>query len=66
MSCHRNAGKNRPEIGLPAVIWLEPRLRVRVGDVELWAFQRGVTLEESRPTDNAYIAASMVASEPNV
>ena len=48
------------------MIWLEPRLRVRVGDVELWAFQRGVTLEESRPTDNAYIAASMVASEPNV
>jgi hypothetical protein len=48
----------RRQVGFPATI--RSKHRVREGDLDLWAYQRGVTLDFSRPgksTDNALIEA---------
>ena len=48
------------EIGLPAGIGVDQRTEFVSRDLDLWAYQRGVTLDFSRPgkpTDNAFIKA---------
>ena len=46
------------EVGLPAVIRVDQGSEFVSRDLDLWAYQRGVTLDFSRPgkpTDNAFI-----------
>ena len=46
------------EVGLPAVIRVDQGSEFVSRDLDLWAYQRGVTLDSSRPgkpTDNAFI-----------
>jgi putative transposase len=48
------------EVGLPATIRVDQGTEFVSRDLDLWAYQRGVTLDFSRPgkpTDNAYIEA---------
>ena len=54
------AGKGRREVGLPATIRVDQGTEFVSRDLDLWAYQRGVTLDFSRPgkpTDNAFIEA---------
>jgi putative transposase len=53
------AGKDK-EIGFPAAIRVDQGTEFVSRDLDLWAYQRGVTLHFSRPgkpTDNAFIEA---------
>ena len=48
------------EAGFPAAIWVDQGTEFVSRDLDLWAYQRGVTLDFSRPgkpTDNAFIEA---------
>jgi putative transposase len=48
------------EVGLPATIRVDQGTEFVSRDLDLWAYQRGVTLDFSRPgkpTDNAFIEA---------
>ena len=50
----------RREVGLPATIRVDQGTEFVSRDLDLWAYQRGVTLDFSRPgkpTDNAFIEA---------
>jgi putative transposase len=51
------------EVGFPATIRVDQGTEFVSRDLDLWAYQRGVTLDFSRPgkpTDNAFIEAFMV------
>ena len=57
------------EVGLPMTIRVDLGTEFVSRDLDLWAYQRGVTLDFSRPgkpTDNAFIEGSTAASELNV
>ncbi len=48
------------EVGFPATIWVDQGSEFVSRDLDRWAYQRGVTLDVSRPgkpTDNAFIEA---------
>jgi putative transposase len=50
----------RRQVGFPATIRVDQGTEFVSGDLDLWAYQRGVTLDFSRPgksTDNAFIEA---------
>src|SRR5262249_57196408 len=54
--------------GFPAVIRVDQGTEFVSRDLDLWAYQRGVTLDFSRPgkpTDNAFIECSMASFAPN-
>ena len=56
------------EVGFPATIRVDQGSEFVSRDLDLWAYQRGVTLDFSRPgkpTDNAFIEASTGASGLN-
>ena len=56
----RHLGEGRQEVGSPATIRVDQGTEFVSRDLDLWAYQRGVTLDFSRPgkpTDNAFIEA---------
>ena len=56
------------QVGFPATIRVDQGTEFVSRDLDLWAYQRGVTLDFSRPgkpTDNAFIEAFTAASERN-
>ncbi len=56
------------EVGLPAAIRVDQGTEFVSRDLDLWAYQRGVTLDFSRPgkpTDDACIEPSTASSEQN-
>ena len=57
------------QVGFPAMIRVDQGSEFVSRDLDLWAYQRGVMLDFSRPgkpTDNAFIESSTASSGQNV